>query len=789
MTLSLSQIMSWDPSVLTEIGNGWTNLGSKVEDLFTRYRSSVVAINGGHWEGAAADAAVHRAESDQRAAHQLVGHLNRAAKVATDGFAVINEPLQRTRTAVAEATNAGYLVREDLSVYKPGKSTEDDEKAMRRFAERITSAANATEAADASVKNALSATRGDLRAAFTSAAALGGAQARADAKDILKDPSHLTPEELQRLAAAGSLTPEQLDALQAGDEVNIPASQMEYLNGLARSLDGKTPDEIEAILNALPGDARHSVANALQLVSNERVTSNIAGDKDIPTTGGLALLPDRYRQSLSRGDLVVTKSVGLNATLLNGVKDNQSIARVAGMAEDRYKAGSALDQRLMDVGRQYLHAQVRSEQDFNGLLSIDANALEAYTAGHSGHPVGVTEDIFRAVAPDKIALHDAVLDPSHGQDFVTDLLTHRSWGDGGAAAKALFTFNPDEQFVHPGESHAGYAMAARDGEIMQAVAQAMSTDAARNLMLDVPGSNHHSVGQLNPELMRQVASSMAPYIPDMAGASAPPDRQTAGFHVGLGDHNWTNADGRHGGLVNIMSIMDSDLTKNPSHPGAGEIFNAGAVAAMTGQEGLFAHDPHAPNAGSHLIASGIIQGALDQGLMTALQHDATNHQANLHEVWQHKKDAWDTWQRLAGLAEGEIKKAGPFGKAFGYADELLGDQIKDGLKNDFVGKEPDKNVTVSQLPAPNWERLYNQTLAQVPGTLSPELRAQYPWAFGGDGHLLNYEQALANAELANVRSTEVANTYKVLLNSLSDDAWETFSQAYAEVTGVVVPKG
>ena len=132
----------------------------------------------------------------------MATHLNRAARVASDGFGAINEPLQRARGAIAEASLAGYVVRDDLSVYKPGKSTEADEKAMREFAQRITAAANETEAADTAVRNALSATRGDLRATFTSAAALGGAQGRADARDLLNDPSHLTPEEIQRLIAA-----------------------------------------------------------------------------------------------------------------------------------------------------------------------------------------------------------------------------------------------------------------------------------------------------------------------------------------------------------------------------------------------------------------------------------------------------------------------------------------------------------------------------------------------------------------------------------------------------------
>ena len=64
----------------------------------------------------------------------------------------------------------------------------------------------------------------------------------------------------------------------------------------------------------------------------------------------------------------------------------------------------------------------------------------------------------------------------------------------------------------------------------------------------MPGTDHQDVGQLNPELMRQVATSMAPYVSDLAGAGAPPNQQTAGFDVGLGDHNWINADGRHGGF-------------------------------------------------------------------------------------------------------------------------------------------------------------------------------------------------------------------------------------------------
>ena len=105
----------------------------------------------------------------------MATHLDRAAKVASDGFGAINEPLQRgagrRRGRHRLPANA---VRDDLSVYKPGKSTEADEKAMREFAQRITAAANEPEAADTTVRNELSATLADLRADIHQRGRAGG---------------------------------------------------------------------------------------------------------------------------------------------------------------------------------------------------------------------------------------------------------------------------------------------------------------------------------------------------------------------------------------------------------------------------------------------------------------------------------------------------------------------------------------------------------------------------------------------------------------------------------------
>lgn len=50
MSLTRTQIDSWNPATLTEIGDAWIALGTKVEDLFTRYVDGVTKVNDTYWE-------------------------------------------------------------------------------------------------------------------------------------------------------------------------------------------------------------------------------------------------------------------------------------------------------------------------------------------------------------------------------------------------------------------------------------------------------------------------------------------------------------------------------------------------------------------------------------------------------------------------------------------------------------------------------------------------------------------------------------------------------------------
>src|SRR5919106_15741 len=115
--MTRTQVESWDPSALTTIGKNWKSMAGDVEGLFTRYKSAVANVNGGHWEGLAAEAALNRAESDRRSAGGGVGQ---TARVGSPGE---TPPLQRARDAIAGAERAGFTVSENLTVSRTGTMT------------------------------------------------------------------------------------------------------------------------------------------------------------------------------------------------------------------------------------------------------------------------------------------------------------------------------------------------------------------------------------------------------------------------------------------------------------------------------------------------------------------------------------------------------------------------------------------------------------------------------------------------------------------------------------------
>lgn len=625
MNLTRTQIESWNPAALTEIGRSWKAMGKTIEDLFDRYKFAVGNVNGGHWEGVAADAALNRAHSDHRAAIRLVDHLDRVANIAMDGFHRIDPLLQQARHAIAGAEHAGFTVSEDLVVSKLDMATIEDKRAMQHWQNAITEAATATENADHDVRNELSSARGDLRLAFTSPATLGSDQARSDAAELLHDPSHLTLVAEQRLVDAGLLTSTQLKALQSGMPVTIPAAQMEYLNALARSLDGKSPHDIEAMMNKLPADVRQGMANALQLVSTPTVTASVRGDSQIPANGATSMLPRRMYESLTRKDLTtqgwqIIGGSGYNVINLNAVADNRASASIAAMSSPALKHGTGLDAAVANAAASYLHAQVIGQHNPDDMYFVDGRGREPTAP--------LTEPMFHAIANDKAVVAAEVSGPN-GQAFLSDVFNNK-WSDHGKSISQLFQAGPHDAVATPGD-RPSEVQANESGKIAETVARYMSDHAKQ--LLDLPGDPGSTVGQRNPDLMINLANDLAPYYSTFAGSESIP---------GVG----------HFENSNRLAAMYSVLATNPT---AG----VDAAVATWGQENAMATAygaGHAPY--TYAQIAGQLQHALETG--TASAETALNQGDTYKANWEKAVQGaeYDTAYKAAGWAVGYVPGVG-----------------------------------------------------------------------------------------------------------------------------------
>lgn len=720
----LEWLRTCNPRILNRYADAWDEIGRGLEDVFKKYVDAVTKVDGTYWEGKAAIAAHDRATGDLRTIQTLADKLEALANQARQGHDTINEPLQRARGFLTEAEHNGWSISPLLTVIGNG-----DVQKLADMNRDLQAAAQSAMTADGAVRDGLNNARGELALAFSSAAALGTDQGNADGKRLITDPAHMTDAEIQRLIDAGQLTPDQTAALQRGDTVTIPASQMEYLNQISRSLDGKSPEEIQQITSKLSPDAQRALANSLQLVSTNTVTAGVTGDPAIPAHGDPSLLPNKIQESLTRSDLAVqtVKFDGVGTPMrynLNGVADNQAIAKIVAAGDPQYKAGSGLDRELLDAGRQYLNMQNAYEQTPGGT----ANAFFSVD-GKGTTDRALTEGIFSAVGDDKVAVESVVTDKAHGKEFVTDVLKH-NWTDDGSAASKLFRFGDHDATVENPADRQDVLTATRTGHIMAVVGETMSSDDGFKTLSNVPGSNGHSTGQLNPELMRTLSHSMSPYVGDLAGIH---EANKPGFDTFHDGKSWIDPSGKnhYNGATNIFALMNTD-------PEAAKEFNAAAMSQILASQDHYANDPTAPDAGKWLSTSGTLHGLLDKGIQLETNTEYHDQYQADKEAYARKSAAYDLLKATANTGFGYGGDVGKFG-----AWALTGGG--DPLKQAFIGTPPQPHADVD-LQGVDFNRDYQAILAyrQTQQPLPVGFQHDFPWAFGPDGTVLPYDQAVQN---------------------------------------------
>lgn len=736
MTPTRTQVEDWTPGSLLTWCDGWRSLGTSIEGLFDDYVAHVEKVDGHYWEGVAAEAVFERAHSDRTTARDIVDTLERAAGTITTGYHAIKGNLDAARGALATAQENCFTITENLDMIDPRTDDDADREALRAGLQtNLQRYASLAEQADLDLTRSLEDARTSLRIAFTSAAALGATQGMADATALAAGNSDA--ETLHRIAKSGTLTPEQLADLRAGEPTSIPASQMEYLGTMARSLDKLSPQELQQLMSTLPDDARAGLANSLQIISTDTVTVATSGDPDVPARGSFDLLPEGIRDSLSREDRVVhgVEAFGgtaLRQTTVLGVEDTHAIALIVSAGDGEYRNGSELDRQLLAAGREYLDAQVTHDQDPQGRTTIFE--VDGFAPGDP-----YLEPIFTAVSDDRVVIEQAVMD-ANGSDFVRDVLTH-SWSD-ESAVKPMFDFDELEGAVQDPNDPVDVAEATRSGQIMSAVASAMSTDAAWRQMSSIPGTDHHSIGEANPELVRTISHSMTPYIPSLVSVETP-DRP--GFDI----EGWTDPEGSgsYRGSANVFAALSTD-TESGTH------FQSHALEEATSAQIRFGTDPDASNSNQHLANAGQLLALTDKGIAMAVQDSYDDENARELAAYAQKANAYNaiTW----------------LGAHVIPGSDLFFDTISAGgepLKEALIGAKPD-TATDATVDRPNFQRLSYIALAAIPD-IPPVTRAEYPTVFDEGGQLRAYDELFSpNTGEAALKST--GYTLAKLLSEFGD---------------------
>lgn len=475
-------------------------------------------------------------------------------------------------------------------------------------------------------------------------------QGNADVQELLAGGT-LSAEAQARLDAATRLTPDQQAALERGELV-LPQAQMEYLTAMSQDLDSRTSSEIRA-MTAVPGGDR--LTSALRLATNPRVSGD-GGTRGTALRGGLTHAPAALRTALT-----------------------DPLSRVG---EDTWKwqvanGGHGFDPRNMlthwdgmkDLAAILSHgdpALMRGSDLDSGLLGKSEEALTLMNTGIWGDAAPFADDMttdlqtmLAAAGRDPVAVHDALVSfdangkPLYNNEFLGNLMTHQ-WTDGGTAVSNMLTGIPAAAALPTAADPTQLAVATRAGETAHAFAQYVADNPGQ--LLNIPGTDGRSLGQVSPDLTRALAAASAPYIDDMLEK---PRDGTVGF-APLDDFNDTNKDRTR----NFFGVIDTDDF-------AAHTLNTAAYATLNLYQDDFAQAVADGGEAKYsaLKSAGALQGVIDVGANIAATDTIADQNLAAQQAYENKKFWFDA-----------AKNIPQFG-------EIL----------DKVGKVPDADTTLEEL--------------------------------------------------------------------------------------------
>ncbi|GAB3000742.1 putative alpha/beta hydrolase [Mycobacterium bourgelatii] len=413
------------------------------------------------------------------------------------------------------------------------------------------------------------------------------------------------------------------------------------------------------------GDQHSMIANSWQLMSNPAIvfprTELKPGARQGTDTvkGGAAQLPESMQKVL-------------NST---GLKENTTIKAIAGIV----KNGSPLLQRNTEFDRGFLR---------KASVMLDTPVFQKHDRASHGEDFDrdpafgpTVSAALSAVSPDHQVVHDFLVG-SGGDTFLREV-THHFWLDNGKGAASLFNWTGDA--AHGPEAR----IAAETAWIYSTHIGLHSSE-----LLHLPGS--HTLGEVNPDLVRGMAQGLTPYVNNIAGTaggvagfSPPPGTPPTVIQEYVENGTIPNAKG-------TFAVLSSDAT-------AGANFNAAAFDQALLNESAYAqavvnHEPNTNGADQRLHDAATLRGLVGSGIHAAVQADAENHHlseaASKTAEYDRKKSAYELSLKTDGALAGWIPGIGK------YAGPVVG-IIGSILEDEFVGKPPTTSSPPTDHPLPN----------------------------------------------------------------------------------------
>ncbi|WP_280319353.1 hypothetical protein [Nocardia wallacei] len=758
------RLSAWATEIEVAIGAYETQLGRMVGQF-----------QGTPWSGTARDAAYNRLSAEYTEGRKLSEEVRAvaaalrgaASRLADERRIVLGKvtdaendtesplPLQvtdRWEVQTRQAVLRGNITRADLQKVKDRVDHHQGliNAAYYSFAGAISDVSTAVTAAAEQVR-----TRGDLIGNGIDAAVVPADTGKLGYEDgkAVRDAVHpdgtIDTAKLDEIAGhlpQGMLSEQDLRDLADGKEVStVPASTQQYYRAfyqgagkeglltLSEHLEGQ-----EQAGNPLAAGRRDALANGLMLVSNERVGTGRNPDGTLQSPGSYQQLPEDLRKVISTrvggpdgNSQFYPSSPPENelAAQHRFFDDSRRLSDLLGEADPGYEPGTEFSRELT---RQAAHLGwasglggpgVPGMPDKSDTESIMRDYLEVSGRNHAAMTQLLTGEDVPGCPP---------VEDGYDPKKVIQPLLQFDWEDSnGKQPPQLFDWIGEDAVPHPAtDGHpavtqeqsrlAGHAASGLAAILTADVDGQKSQIGSFEALMNMPGHDNQSLGQVNPGLTRQLTGAMIPYLDAISLA---PQNSTPNFELrGNEDRNLQ--------AVRLSTLFNTD------HVASGA-WN-GAVTAKTNE--YASHyaalgDLPSNDRDKYANAVGRLVAYQDQGLRAeAFDRGLDGREAEEERAGKMKLGVDVASVMISDSVAGKVPVAGT-------AIDVAGKIIADEIKPDYQSiPEKQQNIVQDELDAQRYYTMLRALSSQDPNFFQnpPDRAAAFPAEWLEDGKLRDY---------------------------------------------------